>query len=175
MNMQLQSFQFQKNNVRSFDINQEHWFIASDVCACLDIKDTKDAISTLEDYQTNLISLDVSSSNGVIQRRDVTAVNESGLYTLIFKSRKASAKAFQKWVTCEVLPSIRKTGGYGKAKAKNADITQWTKMVKMYQDCTNQALRNEYKKIIVFFCNDRGLDLPNFDALADTSQGELLD
>ena len=171
---QLQNFLFQKNNVRTCEMSQEPWFVASDICECLEIKDHKQAISTLEDYQIGFISMDVSSSNGVIQRRDVTAVNESGLYTLIFKSRKASAKTFQRWVTCEVLPSIRKTGGYGKAKAKNADITQWTRMVKMYQDCKSQALRNEYKKIIEFFCNDRGLDLPNFEALAKT-KGDLLD
>ena len=52
------------------------------------------------------------SSNGVVQRRDVNVINESGLYSLVFQSRKPGAKKFRKWVTMDVLPSIRKTGSY---------------------------------------------------------------
>ncbi|WP_027823486.1 BRO-N domain-containing protein [Laribacter hongkongensis] len=54
----------------------------------------------------------VRSENGVSQDREVTIVNESGLYSLILKSRKPEAKRFKKWVTAEVLPAIRKTGSY---------------------------------------------------------------
>lgn len=83
------------------------WFIGNEVCDILDIANSRDAIGRL-DSDEKLVSVLPTSG----QKRQVNLVNESGLYSLIFQSRKPEAKAFRKWVTGEVLPSIRRTGKY---------------------------------------------------------------
>lgn len=88
-------------------INGETWFVAKDVCDNLGINKYRDAFSRLDDDER--VSVLVDTLGG---RQKVTAVNESGLYSLVFQSRKPGAKKFRKWVTMEVLPSIRKTGSY---------------------------------------------------------------
>lgn len=88
-------------------INNEPWFVAKDVCDALTIGNSRDAISRLDDDEKG-VSV-VATPYG---EQQMNIVNESGLYNLIFQSRKAEAKAFRKWVTGEVLPSIRKTGRY---------------------------------------------------------------
>lgn len=85
----------------------EPWFIASDVCEILEIKNPWDATSKI-DEEDKLTSVVSRSGQG----REMTFVNESGVYELVFLSRKPEAKAFRKWVTKEVLPQIRKTGMY---------------------------------------------------------------
>lgn len=113
----LQVFDYAENApVRVQVINGETWFVAKDVCRILGIINHKDAISkTLDDDERGVATIYPRSSNGVVQRRDVNVINESGLYSLVFHSRKPDAKKFRKWVTGEVLPSIRRTGGYGMA------------------------------------------------------------
>jgi anti-repressor protein len=92
-------------NLRAVTINGEPWFVAKDVCDVLDIKNTSQALAGVDpDYKH-------TQSLGLPGRAPVL-INESGLYSLILKSRKPEAKAFKKWVTSEVLPSIRKTGMY---------------------------------------------------------------
>jgi len=86
----------------------EPWFYADIVCQGLTIANTSDAVASLDDDQRDRIGSTDTLDKG--QRRLI--VNESGLYALIFKSRKPGALKFQKWVTSEVLPSIRKTGSY---------------------------------------------------------------
>ena len=110
----------------------------------------------------------------LFQRREMNMINESGLYTLIFKSRKAAAERFQQWVTCDVLPSIRKTGSYGTVKARSSDDSILFRMFNMYHQCTYTALRNAYQVVITQFCRERGFDVPDFTALANDAQGELL-
>lgn len=84
--------------------------MGKDVCEVLGIGNVSDAIARLDDDEFDTI--EVTDSIGRKQKTYV--VNESGLYSLIMTSRKPEAKAFKKWVTSEVLPSIRKTGGYGR-------------------------------------------------------------
>ena len=88
-------------------INQNPWFVAADVCNALKIGNTTDVVNRLDDDE-KLTSIVTRSG----QKREVNLVNESGLYNLIFQSRKPEAKKFRKWVTNEVLPSIRRTGSY---------------------------------------------------------------
>lgn len=104
--------------VGSFD---EPWFIAQDVCDALDISNVSQAVSGLDEDEAGIctaytssegVASDVTPSAPLSQRRELLTVSESGLYALIFKSRKAEAKKFKRWVTHEVLPEIRKTGGY---------------------------------------------------------------
>jgi prophage antirepressor-like protein len=98
---------FRDNKIRVSIIAGEPWFVAADVCAALGIADTSQAVSRLDDDEKLMRTLDVSG-----QGRETWTVNESGIYALILRSNKPEAKPFRKWITSEVLPSIRKTGVY---------------------------------------------------------------
>lgn len=98
---------FNGAEVRTISINNEPYFVAKDVCDVLEIADIRRAVENLDEDE-KLSGLILQSG----QNREMWCVNESGLYHLIFKSRKPQAKAFRKWVTAEVLPAIRKTGSY---------------------------------------------------------------
>lgn len=105
----MEVYTFNPNNapVRVQVINGEPWFVAKDICDALGIGNITDTMGRLDDDE-KLTS--VVSKSG--QNRQMWMVNESGLYNLIFQSRKAEAKAFRRWVTGEVLPTIRRTGRY---------------------------------------------------------------
>lgn len=94
-------------NVRIFLEDNEPWFVAKDVCECLAISKHRDAISRLDDDERG--SLKVDTLGG---KQEMATVNEYGLYSLVMSSRKPEAKEFKRWVTHEVLPSIRKYGSY---------------------------------------------------------------
>ena len=97
-------------NIRALvDENGEPWFVAADVAQVLDIQNTTDAVKNLDEDEQSRYCLGSGGSDRII-------INESGLYNLIFRSRKPEAKKFRKWVTEEVLPSIRKTGSYSVTK-----------------------------------------------------------
>ena len=98
-----------------FDENGKPWWIAKDVCEVLGIDNPSQALTRLDDDEKGVV---LNDTLGGSQR--MVTVSESGLYSLILTSRKPGAKEFKKWVTSEVLPSIRKTGGYGKNRV--ADI-----------------------------------------------------
>jgi len=115
-------FTFNPSNapIRVQVINQNPYFIAKDVCGALDLKDTEVSLRKLEDDEKLMRKLYVSGQN-----RDVWLVNESGLYNLIFRSNKQEAKAFRKWVTSEVLPSLRRTGAYAVHDNDCCSATLW--------------------------------------------------
>ena len=92
--------------LRVIDRNGEPWFVAADVCKALGISNPTQAVRQHVDTDDWAI-LKIEEMG-----RSPNCVNESGLYSLILKSRKPEARAFKKWVTSEVLPTIRKTGGY---------------------------------------------------------------
>lgn len=104
----LTTFNFNDNQVRTVLIDDVPWFVASDVCAALTIASHRDAISSLDEEDRDAVGI----TDAIGRTQETAVVNESGLYNLIFRSRKPEAKAFKKWVTSEVLPSIRKTGSY---------------------------------------------------------------
>ena len=90
--------------VRAVVKDGEPWFVAKDVCDALEIGNVSQAVSYLdEDEKSNIITNDIAQNGG----RAPLIINESGLYSLILRSRKPEAKKFKKWVTAEVLPSIR--------------------------------------------------------------------
>lgn len=107
---QMKVFTFAEKNqpIRVEVVNNETWFVAKDVCRVLEITKHRDAISTLDSDERGSVLVDTLGGC-----QQMAAVNESGLYHLIFVSRKSEAKKFRRWVTGEVLPSIRKTGSYG--------------------------------------------------------------
>ena len=93
--------------IRSVIVNNQPYFVAKDICDILEIGNSRQAMTRVdEDEKADVILNDGS------QNRNMSAVNEYGLYDLILASRKPEAKAFKKWITHEVIPSIRKTGGY---------------------------------------------------------------
>lgn len=105
-------FGYDDQLVRTILIDDTPWFVAKDVCAALDIKNSRDAVSILDDDERADVEISDTSSNGTVQSRCFNTINESGLYTLILRSNKPEAKRFRKWVTSEVLPNIRKNGIY---------------------------------------------------------------
>lgn len=110
--MEIQLFKYEEknhiNDLTTVEINGEIWFVAADACSVLDIVNTTQAIKSLDDDEKLPYVLDRAG-----QKRSVNLLSESGLYSLIFKSKKPEAKRFRKWITREVIPAIRKTGSYG--------------------------------------------------------------
>ncbi len=102
----------QFGTVRTVEISGEPWFVGKDVAVALGYSNTKDAISAHVDSEDKRIILRSENTTLEIPNRGLTIINESGLYSLILSSKLPSAKEFKHWVTSEVLPSIRKTGGY---------------------------------------------------------------
>ena len=109
INEQIKLFNFNPNNqpIRVEVYNQEPWFAGKDICEAISIANHKDALGRLDDDERRGSAIPTPGGT-----QTLTFVSESGLYNLIFQSRKPEAKAFRKWVTSEVLPSIRKTGSY---------------------------------------------------------------
>lgn len=112
-NTNLSVFEFNSNQVRVVDINGVSWFVAKDVCDILGISNVSQACNSLYNDEKGICNVYTLGGN-----QDMTVVSESGLYHFIFTSRKDEAKIFRKWVTSEVLPSIRKTGKYELKKEK---------------------------------------------------------
>lgn len=108
----LELFNYGGSAVRVIMIDGEPWFVAADVCRILGIVNNRDAVSRLD--RDGVGSTDITDDLG--RRQSVTVVDEPSLYLLVFNSRRPEAKAFQRWVTSVVLPSIRKTGQYAVAE-----------------------------------------------------------
>lgn len=105
---EVQLFNFENHDVRSLLINSEPWFVGRDVAEVLGYADTNQAIRKHVDNEDRL----TRRFDGTGQSRDMTIINESGLYSLVLSSKLPSAKKFKRWVTSEVLPALRKTGQY---------------------------------------------------------------
>lgn len=106
---QLQVFNNQEfGQVRTMMIDGSPWFVAKDVCECLDINNSRQALARLDSDEKNSVIL----NDGTPGNPEKGIVNEYGLYSLVLSSRKPSAKAFKRWITHEVIPAIRKHGAY---------------------------------------------------------------
>lgn len=110
MNELANVFNYGGYQVRTVVQDGEPWFVATDICDVLDVGNSRQALTRLDDDEKNTVIL----TDGIktAGNPNVAIINESGLYSLVMGSRKAEAKAFKKWVTSEVLPAIRKTGRY---------------------------------------------------------------
>lgn len=109
-------FRFQEQDVRATRLEDgSTWFVAKDVCAVLGISDHHQAVGGLDEEERGRYIVPTPSS-----RQEMVIISEPGLYKLIFKSRKPEAKAFTRWVTSEVLPTLRKTGSYTMPEAKTS-------------------------------------------------------
>lgn len=131
MNNEMQRFDFKGAALRTLtDEAGEPWFVAKDVCDILELGNTTNALRALdEDEKTNFTNCNVAQNGG----RAPLIISEPGLYKLIMRSRKPEAKEFQRWVTHEVLPQIRKTGGYIPATDADDDMTILAKAVMIGQ------------------------------------------
>ncbi|WP_445634584.1 Bro-N domain-containing protein [Nostoc sp. DSM 114161] len=105
-------FEFESHEVRFVGTAVDPWWVAADVCAAVDVKNPSQAIERLDDDERAMFNIG--------RQGEAWCINESGLYSLILTSRKAQAKRFKKWVTSEVLPSIRKTGKYELPQAEQS-------------------------------------------------------
>lgn len=103
---ELKTFQNPKfGTIRTTTINGEPWFVAADVCEALEIQNPTDAIKKLDEDEKARLNLGLRGG-------DTNVVNEPGLYALVLGSRKPEAKAFKRWITHDVIPTIRKHGAY---------------------------------------------------------------
>ena len=105
-------FNFEEHQVRVVAIDGEPWFVLADLCKVLEIVNVGNAAARLDDELKGVHSADTLGG-----RQDVTVVSEPGMYEVVLLSRKPEAKAFKRWITSEVLPTIRKTGSFGVAPA----------------------------------------------------------
>jgi len=108
---EIEKFDFHGYHVRVVSIDNEPWWVLSDVAKILGYKNTQDAKNHLTVTQTDVANPYITRDLGVPGGKHPVLVTESGLYQLVMRSRQAHAKPFQAWVTGEVLPTIRKTGG----------------------------------------------------------------
>lgn len=143
-------------SVRVVMQGDDPWFVAKDVCDCLDLSNNRGAIASLDDDEKG-----VSITDTLGGQQEMSIISEAGLYSLILRSRKPEAKAFKRWVTHEVLPSIRKTGGYSTtlpdfanpAEAARAWADEYEKNIAL--TAANQQLTEEKEMLEIVIGNAR--------------------
>lgn len=116
---ELSIFDYKGKQVRTIQKDGETWWVLKDVCGILGISKYRDTASRLDEDERGSVRVDTPGGE-----QEMTVVNESGLYNVILRSDKPEAKPFRKWVTAEVLPSIRKTGGYGRQDEALLKLTE---------------------------------------------------
>lgn len=135
------NFDFEGQGIRVLEINGEPWFIGRDVAEVLGYNNTRDALRRHVDAEDK----GVANCDTLGGKQELTAINESGLYSLIVGSKLPSAKKFKRWVTSEVLPSIRKHGGYI-AGQENLELSQEEFLARAMQ-VANKVLEDRAARI----------------------------
>lgn len=148
MNNEIQKFDFKGTSLRTLtDKEGEPWFVAKDVCDILELTNPAVALQSLDDDEkTNLSNSYVWSEPG----RRPLIISEPGLYRLVMRSRKPEAKEFQRWVTHEVLPQIRRTGGYIPTSESDSDEDIMARAVLVAQKTIkqkNQQIASQQSRI----------------------------
>ena len=136
--------------IRTVVLDGEPWFVGKDVAAALGYTNSRKALADhVDEEDKNTVTI----RDGIQGNPNMTVINESGVYSLVFSSKLPTAKAFKRWVTSEVLPSIRKTGGYHKpdaAQAKRADAMDRdsrTRAAKLLLKIAERVEIPEYKAV----------------------------
>ena len=144
MTSEIQSYNFNGAALRTLtDENGEPWFVAKDVCDILEISNPSDALKRLDDDERSRFNLG--------RQGETNIVNEAGLYVLVLGSRKPQAHEFKRWVTHEVLPQIRKTGGYIPTTDADDDMTILAKAVMIGQrtmEAQKQRIAEQQTRIV---------------------------
>jgi prophage antirepressor-like protein len=142
---ELQTFDYNGSQVRTVEKDGEAWWVLSDVCVALGISNVSQAASRLDEDERSMFNIG--------RQGKVNVINESGLYNVILRSDKPQAKPFRKWVTSEVLPTIRKTGQYNAKPNKALEIKETNARVRLSNAFLKLAkvdtLSSEYKNILV--------------------------
>jgi prophage antirepressor-like protein len=171
-------FTFDTHSVRSIIINDEPWFVAADVCAVLDIANNRDAIARLDDDERGVATTDTPSKNqhgefGTV-KQELTIINESGLYSLTLTSRKPEAKRFKKWITSEVLPAIRKTGGYSLHSTTKKQPKAISEATRLYKSLLSVAKTVFSGNQALLSANNGTRNITGVDVLAHVGATHLL-
>ncbi|HBF8536836.1 phage antirepressor KilAC domain-containing protein [Clostridioides difficile] len=165
----MNNLQIFKNNtfgeIRVIEIKEEPWFVGKDIAEKLGYKDTSDALKRHVDDEDKGVG-EIPTPGG---NQNMRLINESGLYSLILSSKLSSAKTFKRWVTNEILPSIRKTGGYihttedmtddeimaralqvaqRKIESKNRELEEKNRFINQIASSKNSLLVREVAKVI---------------------------
>lgn len=145
---QLQVFNNEEfGQVRTVMQGEDVWFVAKDVTDVLELKSAKDSTKYLDEDEKDKVLIKHSGSD---YKSEMMVVNESGLYSLILRSRKPQAKAFKKWVTSEVLPSIRRHGAYITDQALEKAVTDPDFMIGLLNNLkVEKAKRVEAERTIL--------------------------
>ena len=143
----LTQFAFNSQQVRIVSINNEPWFVAQDVCEILEVRNVSQAINRLDDDEKDTIIL----NEGNRGNPNTAIVSESGIYSLTLGSRKPQAKEFKRWVTREILPTIRKTGKY----EVNPQTAIAPAMPQNYIEALEAHLQSEKEKLALTAANQK--------------------
>lgn len=150
MNTEIQTFNFNASTLRTLtDENGDPWFVAKDVCDVLGLNNVGQALARLDDDEKSSITL----NDGNPGTPTKAIVSESGLYSLILASRKPEAKEFKRWITHEVLPTIRKHGAYMTQQTLNKALTSPDFLIQLAT-----KLKEEQEKVKVLEPKARTLD-----------------
>ncbi|HCV7641447.1 TPA: ORF6C domain-containing protein [Staphylococcus aureus] len=155
----LQTFNFEELPVRTLEVDGEPYFIGKDVADILGYANGRDALSKHVDTEDKLTSQIATAG----QNRNVTIINESGLYSLIFSSKLENAKRFKRWVTSEVLPTLRKTGAY----QVPSDPMQALRLMFEATEETKQEIKN-VKDDVIDLKENQKLDAGDYNFLTRT-------
>ena len=129
-NSPLALFEHEKfGSLRVVERKVQPWFVAKDVCDILEMGNPRSSLALLDEDEKGVHSMDTPGG-----KQEMTIISEPGLYSLILRSRKPEAKAFKRWVTHEVIPSIRKVGGYLIAKPDDTPEAILARAVLVAQD-----------------------------------------
>ncbi|HCG2389804.1 TPA: ORF6C domain-containing protein [Staphylococcus aureus] len=156
---ELQTFNFEELPVRTLEVDGEPYFIGKDVADILGYANGRDALSKHVDAEDKLTSQIATAG----QNRNVTIINESGLYSLIFSSKLENAKRFKRWVTSEVLPTLRKTGAY----QIPSDPIQALRLMFEATEQTKQEIKN-VKDDVIDLKENQKLDAGDYNFLTRT-------
>ena len=152
MNNKIEIFKNEEfGQVRTMLINNEPYFVGKDVAEILGYSNSSKAVSTHVDDEDKIMEMIAHSQNGNVVKTQTALINESGLYSLILSSKLPTAKKFKKWVTSEVLPSIRKHGAYMTNETLEEALTSPDFLIKLATELKKekeqrQALEKEQKK-----------------------------
>lgn len=138
---ELQVFRYQDNEVRTVEINGEPWFVLKDVCEILNIENHKDVVKRLDADEVGRFNLPHPQNPDKLI--EMVCINESGLYNVLLRSDKPEAKPFRKWVTSEVLPSIRKTGSYNQKPLSPVEMFAMQAQINLEQERRLKAVEQK--------------------------------
>ena len=139
---ELQVFNYGESPVRTVMMDGEPWWVLADVCRVLNLTNSRMTTKQLDEDEKGVSQIYTPGGN-----QGMTVINESGLYKVILRSDKPEAKAFSRWVTHEVLPTIRKTGSYGVTITEKEPFTneQRIRVMDILSRCTKHTLPHVLK------------------------------